>query len=61
MFFKGYPLEAKLRENKTLAKWRNHSAFTDVGKFLYIMLQSRILNIAKMSFNVIRKNKILEL
>ena len=49
--------DAKFRENKTIAKWRNHS-------FVYwcswkIMLQSWIFNIANMPSNVIVKNKIL--
>ena len=47
---------AKFRENKTLAKWYNHSA---IFWYRSIMPLSRIFNVANMSFKAIRKNKIL--
>ena len=45
---------AKFCENKTLAKWQNHS---DVYWYTYIMPKSRISNVANMSLNAIRDNK----
>ena len=47
---------AKFCENKTLAKWQNHSV---VYRYRYIMPKSRISNVANMPFNAIRENKIL--
>ena len=45
--------DAKFCENKTLMKWRNRSVFYYVGK----SCSSCEFNLAKMSFNTIRKNK----
>ena len=46
---------AKFRENKTLVKWRDHSVIDWSGKIKPLL---QIFNIANMSFNAIRKNKI---
>ena len=46
---------AKFRENKPLTIWQNHSSFIDIGKSCL----SRKFHITNMSFNAIRKNKIL--
>ena len=47
---------AKFREIKTLAKWRNHSVVCWCRK---IMPLSPFFNMANMSLNAIRENKIL--
>ena len=46
---------AKFRENKILAKWRNHSV---VYGYRQIIPKSRIFNVANMYLNPTRENKI---
>ena len=47
---------SEVRENKTLAKWRNHSI---VYQYREIMPLLRIFKVANMSFKAFRKNKII--
>ena len=51
-------MRAKFRENKSLAKWRNHSVIYWCS-YIEIMPQSRVFDVTYMSFNAIRENKIL--